>query len=193
MLTHPHELIFPALFISDHGARVQSARRRPARCARRPHEEPRMSAAARSLSGAAMTPAARGHGPARRVRHVRRHRARRARRRASASAAGETLAIVGESGCGKSVTVQSIMGLIPMPPGRITAGQATLARPRHPAQQARSTARYPRRRDRHDLPGSDDVAESDDDDRRPDRRDADRAPRLLAANRRWLAPSSCCS
>jgi len=32
-------------------------------------------------------------------------------------AAGETLAIVGESGCGKSVTVQSIMGLIPMPPG----------------------------------------------------------------------------
>ena len=37
---------------------------------------------------------------------------------------GETLAIVGESGCGKSVTVQSIMGLIPMPPGRITSGQA---------------------------------------------------------------------
>ncbi|HJN49913.1 MAG: ABC transporter ATP-binding protein [Pseudomonadales bacterium] len=39
---------------------------------------------------------------------------------------GETLAIVGESGCGKSVTVQSIMGLIPMPPGRITAGSAKL-------------------------------------------------------------------
>lgn len=41
-------------------------------------------------------------------------------------AKGETLAIVGESGCGKSVTVQSIMGLIPMPPGKITAGSATL-------------------------------------------------------------------
>jgi oligopeptide/dipeptide ABC transporter ATP-binding protein len=40
--------------------------------------------------------------------------------------AGKTLAIVGESGCGKSVTVQSIMGLIPMPPGRITEGTATL-------------------------------------------------------------------
>ena len=40
--------------------------------------------------------------------------------------AGKTLAIVGESGCGKSVTVQSIMGLIPMPPGRITRGTATL-------------------------------------------------------------------
>jgi oligopeptide/dipeptide ABC transporter ATP-binding protein len=39
-------------------------------------------------------------------------------------AAGKTLAIVGESGCGKSVTVQSIMGLIPMPPGRITRGTA---------------------------------------------------------------------
>jgi oligopeptide/dipeptide ABC transporter ATP-binding protein len=40
--------------------------------------------------------------------------------------AGKTLAIVGESGCGKSVTVQSIMGLIPMPPGRITEGRALL-------------------------------------------------------------------
>ena len=39
---------------------------------------------------------------------------------------GKTLAIVGESGCGKSVTVQSIMGLIPMPPGRITSGTASL-------------------------------------------------------------------
>jgi len=39
-------------------------------------------------------------------------------------AAGKTLAIVGESGCGKSVTVQSIMGLIPTPPGRITRGRA---------------------------------------------------------------------
>lgn len=39
---------------------------------------------------------------------------------------GRTLAIVGESGCGKSVTVQSIMGLIPMPPGRITTGSARL-------------------------------------------------------------------
>lgn len=35
---------------------------------------------------------------------------------------GETLAIVGESGCGKSVTSQSIMRLIPEPPGKITKG-----------------------------------------------------------------------
>jgi len=36
---------------------------------------------------------------------------------------GETLAIVGESGCGKSVTSQSIMRLIPTPPGKITGGE----------------------------------------------------------------------
>ena len=36
---------------------------------------------------------------------------------------GETLAIVGESGCGKSVGVMSIIRLIPQPPGRITAGE----------------------------------------------------------------------
>ncbi len=37
-------------------------------------------------------------------------------------ASGRTLAIVGESGCGKSVTALSIMGLVPDPPGRIVGG-----------------------------------------------------------------------
>jgi len=36
---------------------------------------------------------------------------------------GETLGVVGESGCGKSVTAMSVMKLIPTPPGRIAAGQ----------------------------------------------------------------------
>ena len=36
---------------------------------------------------------------------------------------GKTLGIVGESGCGKSVTALSIMGLIPRPPAKIVAGQ----------------------------------------------------------------------
>ena len=33
--------------------------------------------------------------------------------------AGETVAVVGESGCGKSVTAMSILRLVPQPPGRI--------------------------------------------------------------------------
>ncbi|MBI2198432.1 MAG: ABC transporter ATP-binding protein [Candidatus Rokubacteria bacterium] len=36
---------------------------------------------------------------------------------------GETLGIVGESGCGKSVTALSIMKLIPQPPGKIVEGE----------------------------------------------------------------------
>ena len=36
---------------------------------------------------------------------------------------GETLGIVGESGCGKSVTAYTIMRLIPEPPGRIETGE----------------------------------------------------------------------
>lgn len=37
--------------------------------------------------------------------------------------AGEVLGIVGESGCGKSVTSLSVMGLVPSPPGKITGGE----------------------------------------------------------------------
>ena len=40
-----------------------------------------------------------------------------------AIAAGETLAVVGESGCGKTVTARSVLKLIEMPPGRFEAGQ----------------------------------------------------------------------
>jgi peptide/nickel transport system ATP-binding protein len=36
---------------------------------------------------------------------------------------GETLGVVGESGCGKTITAMSVLKLIPMPPGRIAAGQ----------------------------------------------------------------------
>ena len=36
---------------------------------------------------------------------------------------GQTLGVVGESGCGKSVTALSIMGLIPQPPGKIVGGE----------------------------------------------------------------------
>ncbi len=36
---------------------------------------------------------------------------------------GETVALVGESGCGKSVSALSIMRLVPYPPGRIVGGE----------------------------------------------------------------------
>ena len=39
---------------------------------------------------------------------------------------GETLAVVGESGCGKSMTALSIMRLVPSPPGKIVGGTITL-------------------------------------------------------------------
>ncbi|MFD9796455.1 ABC transporter ATP-binding protein [Streptomyces sp. NPDC059070] len=38
-------------------------------------------------------------------------------------AAGETLAVLGESGSGKSVTAQAIMGILDVPPGRIAGGE----------------------------------------------------------------------
>ena len=41
-------------------------------------------------------------------------------------APGETVAIVGESGCGKSVTSMSILRLIPTPPGKIASGKASM-------------------------------------------------------------------
>ncbi len=42
-------------------------------------------------------------------------------------AAGRTLGIVGESGCGKSVTASSILRLVPSPPGRILGGEIRFA------------------------------------------------------------------
>ncbi len=40
---------------------------------------------------------------------------------------GETLAILGESGSGKSVTAQAIMGILDMPPARIPKGRSSTA------------------------------------------------------------------
>ena len=42
-------------------------------------------------------------------------------------APGETLSLVGASGCGKSMTALAIMGLIPSPPGRVAGGSISLA------------------------------------------------------------------
>ena len=39
---------------------------------------------------------------------------------------GETLALVGESGCGKTLTALSVIRLLPDPPARITAGSVVI-------------------------------------------------------------------
>jgi ABC-type dipeptide/oligopeptide/nickel transport system ATPase component len=59
---------------------------------------------------------------------------------------GETLALVGESGCGKSVTSLSILRLIASPPGRIVSGAIRFRRPR-PAGAERTEMRKVRGND----------------------------------------------
>ena len=93
---------------------------------------------------------------------------------------GKTLGIVGESGCGKSVTALSIMGLIPKPPARIVVRRGAL-RGTRPDEAVRTTARgRARARDRDDLPGPDDLAEPDAHDRDADHRDDQAALRRPA-------------
>ena len=94
---------------------------------------------------------------------------------------GETLAIVGESGCGKSVTVQSIMGLIPDAAWSYHARYRASARSRHHSKQDHRREGHPRQLCRHDLSRSDDVSKSDHDDRRADRGAFRSASRLLAS------------
>lgn len=81
---------------------------------------------------------------------------------------GEVLAIVGESGCGKSVTAQTIMKLNPMPPARIVEGKNQSGRTRHREGQRKGHAEDPRSGSRHDLPGPDDLHEPDDAGRQAD-------------------------
>lgn len=46
---------------------------------------------------------------------------------------GKTLGVIGESGSGKSVTAQAIMGIIPSPPGKVTGGRVLLNLPQNGA------------------------------------------------------------
>ena len=97
--------------------------------------------------------------------------------------AGETLGIVGESGCGKSVTAMSILRLIPEPPGKIAGAIRFEGRDLLEATRRRD-AGHPRQRDLDDLPGADDQPESGADGRQADRRDAAAAPGPVSARRR---------
>ncbi len=81
---------------------------------------------------------------------------------------GETLGVVGESGCGKSVTALSIMRLIPDPPGKISCRRHRLRGPKSSGPFERRDAQDSRQQDIDDLPGADDFPEPGLYDRQPD-------------------------
>ena len=118
------------------------------------------------------TAPARGRRPARRVPHPRRRRQGHQRRVATTSTPGETLAVLGESGSGKSVTAQAIMGILDTPAGLVTRRPDPLPGP-GPAEAVRGgAAAGPRQGDRDDLPGRAVRAQPGLHGRLPDRRDA---------------------
>ena len=83
---------------------------------------------------------------------------------------GETLGLVGESGCGKSVTALSIARLVPDPPGRIVERRDRLRRDRRAQAGRRRDAPSARQGDRLHLPGPAHQPQPDADDRLPDLR-----------------------
>ena len=81
---------------------------------------------------------------------------------------GEILGIVGESGCGKSVTAQCIMRLNPEPPGFFEGGKI-LFDGNNVLEMGKKELRKLRGQDRIRIPGSDDILEPDHESRRADR------------------------
>ena len=68
--------------------------------------------------------------------------------------AGKTVGIVGESGCGKSVTAMSIIRLLPQPAGKILGGHVYFKGRDLVRASDAEIQRDPRRRDRRDFPGT---------------------------------------
>ena len=75
-------------------------------------------------------------------------------------AESETFGVVGESGCGKSVTMLSILGLIASPPGKVVAGTAHFFRAGSSPNVKRRNSPCSRCTDRHDLSRPDDFSQS---------------------------------
>ena len=81
----------------------------------------------------------------------------------------ETVAIVGESGCGKTVSIQTAMGLLAKPAGRHQARAHPVPRRRHRYGQPGAHPSDPGQRDVHDLSGPADLPQPHHDGGRPDR------------------------
>ena len=106
-----------------------------------------------------------------------RHRAFGGRRLLVDPLRRETLGIVGESGCGKSITALSVLRLIPRRRG--DRGRRDPLQRRGPAAaRRRADARDPGPQDLDDLPGADDLAEPGVHGRRADRGDLRPAPEV---------------
>ena len=105
---------------------------------------------------------------------------------------GETLAVVGESGCGKSVTANSILRLIPEPPGKIAGSIRFRGTDLLEALRARD-AQHPRQRHLDDLPGADDQPQPGADRRPAARRDAAGCTSGSAGARPTSGRWRCCS
>ena len=76
-----------------------------------------------------------------------------------AIAPGELLGVVGESGSGKSVTMMSLMRLLPSPPAEVVGGRILYRGPRRARHVGPRDARAARGRDRLRVPGPDDQPE----------------------------------
>ena len=73
---------------------------------------------------------------------------------------GETLGLVGESGCGKSVSALSLMRLIPDPPGKTVGGEVIFEGEDILKVDMDDMRADPGRQDGDGVPGADDFAES---------------------------------
>ena len=94
---------------------------------------------------------------------------------------GEVLAILGESGSGKSVSAAAIMNLIDSPPGYVTAGRILYRGEDLLTDVRRGAPAHQRPPDRDDLPGPARASEPGVQRRLADRRDADGARRGVRA------------
>ena len=122
----------------------------------------------------------------------RRHRAG-GRRVSYTVRAGETLGVVGEIGCGKSVTALSILRLVADPPGRIVGGAIRFEGTNLLELSESEMEDIRGNDDLDDLPGADDLAQPADDGRPPDQRSDRAAPGRVARATRWTGRSRCCA